>query len=340
VTPKRRYGRPVLALAVIAAGAGALASPPGRALINSVREAVGVENSQPALFSLPAPGRVLVTSVKGPWVVDPDGSRRLLGSYREASWSPFGRYVVATRRNELAALEPDGDVHWSLGRPGVHGARWGGGRTDTRIAYLDRTGLRVVAGDGTGDRLLVPDATGPLAWRPGNDFELAYVSGEEVLVRDAESGRVHRRASRGTSQPASAIAWSGDGKLLLVLSPHSLRVFDPNGRVVAQDDPSDATEDVAATFLPGTHRVAVVRLHGTQTDVFDLRTGKTLFHIEGTLRQAVASPNGRWLLLTFPTADQWVFVRLHGAHTIRGVSGIARQFGGKGFPLVVGWLAD
>ena len=30
-----------------------------------------------------------------------DGSRRLLGPYEEASWSPFGRYVVATRPNEL-----------------------------------------------------------------------------------------------------------------------------------------------------------------------------------------------------------------------------------------------
>ena len=90
-----------------------------------------------------------------------DGSKRLLGQYREASWSPFGRFVVAARENELAALEPDGDVRWTLARPGVRFPRWTGTETDTRIAYVDRTGIRVVAGDGTGDRLLVPRAPRP-----------------------------------------------------------------------------------------------------------------------------------------------------------------------------------
>ena len=39
--------------------------------------------SAPALFSLPAPGRLLVSADSGVWVVDQDGSRRLLGDYRE-----------------------------------------------------------------------------------------------------------------------------------------------------------------------------------------------------------------------------------------------------------------
>ena len=107
-------------------------------MLDGVREVVGVEKAQPALFSLPAPGRLLVAADSGAWVVDEDGSKRRLGSYREASWSPFGRFVVASRRNELVALTPGGEVRWTLARPDVRFPRWGGTKTDTRIAYLSQ----------------------------------------------------------------------------------------------------------------------------------------------------------------------------------------------------------
>ena len=126
--------RPVIALAVVFALVAAALSAPGRAVIDEIREAVGVERAQPALFSLPAGGRLLVASDVGIWLVQEDGSKRLLGDYREATWSPFGRFVVAVRENELAALELDGDVRWTLARPGVRFPRWTGTETDTRIA--------------------------------------------------------------------------------------------------------------------------------------------------------------------------------------------------------------
>ena len=50
---------------------------------------------------------MLAVSSRGPWVVDPDGSKRLLGAYRSATWSPFGRFIVATKANELDTLEPE-----------------------------------------------------------------------------------------------------------------------------------------------------------------------------------------------------------------------------------------
>jgi hypothetical protein len=93
----RHFVRPLLAAAAIAAVAAAVLSPPGRAVLDRVREAVGVERASQALFELPAAGRVLVTADSGAWVVDFDGSKRRLGDYREASWSPFGRFVVASR---------------------------------------------------------------------------------------------------------------------------------------------------------------------------------------------------------------------------------------------------
>ena len=77
--PPRRSWKPVAAVAVALVVVAGLLSPPGRAVLDEIREVVGVEKAQPALFSLPAPGRLLVTADSGAWVVDADGSKRLLG---------------------------------------------------------------------------------------------------------------------------------------------------------------------------------------------------------------------------------------------------------------------
>jgi hypothetical protein len=285
---ERKAWRPVLALAAAAIVAGVIASPPGQAVLDSFRKAVGVERAQPALFSLPAPGRLLVESSSGPWVVQADGSKRLLGLYREASWSPSGRFVVATRRNELVALEPDGNVRWSLGRRQVRLPRWAGTRTDTRIAYLSGTSLRVVAGDGTGDRLLRRNvAAAAPVWLPGESFGLAYRDrAGRVIAIDTDTGRVLEGERVVTGPPAAA----------------TIREVAGGSEVVAG--------------------------------------GRVVFRGTGELRDAVRSPDGRWLLVTWPTADQWVFVRLAGIRRIVAVSGITRQFGAGTFPRIAGWCCS
>src|SRR5215210_1574852 len=60
--------RPILAAVVVAAAAAAVLSPPGRALVGEVREAIGVDGARPALFRLPSPGRLLVDSEAGSWL--------------------------------------------------------------------------------------------------------------------------------------------------------------------------------------------------------------------------------------------------------------------------------
>ena len=120
----RRAARPIAAVAVAVVLIAAVLSPPGRAFVDHVRRAVGVDHARPALFTLPAPGRILVTAGSGTWVTYADGSRRLLGAYDDASWSPFGRYIAATRPNELVTLDPEGTVRWTLARPGVRFPRW------------------------------------------------------------------------------------------------------------------------------------------------------------------------------------------------------------------------
>ena len=216
--PRRRSWTPIAAVATALVALAGLLSPPGRAVLDEIREVVGVEDSAPALFSLPAPGRLLVTADSGAWVVDQDGSKRLLGPYREASWSPFGRYVVATRANELVALTPDGTVRWSLARPGVRLPRWGGTKTDTRIAYFSRGALRVVGGDGTGDRLLDAGAAerAPV-WLPGSGHRLAYAAGDgTVRIVDVDTNAVlDRDASPALlGVPASVLSPNGRWKVV------------------------------------------------------------------------------------------------------------------------------
>ena len=63
--------------------------------------------------------------------------------------------------------------------------------------------------------------------------------------------------------------------------------------------------------------------------------GHVVFRGTGTFGQAVRSPDGRWLLVSWPTADQWVFVRPGSPRRIVGVSRISSQFGG--FPRIEGW---
>jgi hypothetical protein len=222
----RRSWQPLVAIAFVAAVAAAVASPPGRAVLDEIREVVGVERAEPALFSLPAPGRLLVTATSGAWVVDEDGSKRLLGSYREAAWSPFGRFVVASRRNELVALTPEGGVRWSLARPEVRFPRWGGTRTDTRIAYLSNGELRVVGGDGRDDRLIDRQAAPqPPVWQAGRGHRLAYARGDgSIRIVEVDTSAVLDRnapaALDAPRRPQLELGTIGTGDLQEpVLSP-------------------------------------------------------------------------------------------------------------------------
>jgi hypothetical protein len=334
----------VAAVAVaLAALVAAALSPPGRAVLDEVREVVGVERAQPALFSLPTAGQLLVTSDAGVWAVQQDGSKRLLGDYREASWSPFGRFVVAARENELAALEPDGDVRWTLSRRGVVSPRWTGIETDTRIAYIDRTGLRVVAGDGTGDRLLVAGFRGGLAWQPGGGFVLGLATPRDVRVVDAVSGRTRwRRARAGVP---TKVSWSTDGRRLLVASRRSVSVYEGRGAQSYELGPGAAPLRSAALAPSGEGLAFAAAIDGrSQLWVVprirpDASAARRLFAGAGTFDDVTWTPDERWILVTWPEADQWVFIRANGAG-IRAVSNVSKQFRSRTFPSVGGWCCE
>jgi hypothetical protein len=80
---------------------------------------------------------------------------------------------------------------------------------------------------------------------------------------------------------------------------------------------------------------AAIRKRGAASEV--VAGGRVVFRGTGEFRDVARSPDGRWLLVTWPTADQWVFVRTVGRRKIEAVSGITRQFGGGSFPRIAGW---
>ena len=326
--PRRRRGGNRLLLAsvaaALAAATAAVLSPPGRAVFQHVREAIGVAPAEPALFSLPSPGRLLVVSADhgGVWLVHDDGFKRRIGGYDDAQWSPHGRFLVAVRGNELVALDEDGDVHWTLTRREVLWPRWEGTDTDTRIAYLSRSGLRVVAGDGTGDHLLDRYAADvPPAWDPTRLHTVAYYSGGAIVLRDADSGRVLRRTP--IQVLPSSLAWSEDGRYLAVVSAHRIVLLGKERSAL-----SFTHSVIDAAFRPGSHDLAVSVRTGDRSQVelvdVDARyAAKLLFAGPGAFGDIAWSPNGEWLLVTWPTADQWVFI--HGSR-VRAVANIEEQF--------------
>lgn len=326
--PRRAAGRAVLAaVAGVVVLVAAVASPPGRAVFQKVRETVGISQAEPALFSLPARGRLLVVSTGGGgvWLVRDNGFKRRLGSYTDAEWSPHGLFTVATTAHQLVALDVDTGVRWTLPRR-ASWPRWEGTRVDTRIAYLTPAGLRVVAGDGTGDHLLDRYAQDvPPAWDPARLHTVAYFSGGAIVLRHADSKTIVWRAP--ISILPHGLAWSHDGRYLSVVASKRIVVLDRNGRV-HRTVTTLGERFVDVAFEPGTHRLALSlrTTQGSEVRVVDVDhpgRARLLFAGPGTFGDFAWSPDGRWLLLAWPSADQWLFLR--GSH-VHAVANIREQF--------------
>ena len=326
--PHRRDWRPLVAVAVAIAVLAAAFSPPGLAVLGSIRDAVrGEKNAKPALFSLPAGGRLLVESERGVWVVQRDGSKRLLDGYHDAVWSPHGLYIAGVNGGELRALEPNGTVHWSLGRQGpIRNPRWS--FDGFRIAYFAGNSLRVVNGDGTGDHRLARDVQpGPSAWQPGRHV-LAYVN----RAGNIQIANVDTRGRSSTVRTAGAprqLAWTSDGLRFLAVEEHALEVFWQRGPRIGGLDRGSARV-VAASIAPDGKHYAFIETRGARSSLqlTGVLGGPTrpIFGGAGSFRSVVWSPDGRWLLLDWESADQWLFIRTPVKRLV-AVSNIGANFG-------------
>ncbi len=371
-----RYGRFAAALASAAALAALVLSPAGADVRDWISDTIdpGVKNAEPALTSLPAPGRLLVESARGPWIVNEDGSKRLLGDYEQATWSPQGLFAAVTAGRELTAVvadpeyagQPIGTPRWSVtqARP-VSDPAWA--PSGFRVAYLSGSALHVIVGDGTDDRVIDPSVSRVApAWRPQapadlrahpdgvGTHRLAYVDADgTVRIVDVDSGRlISNSTGSARADPGAELLWAPDGRRLVVLSRHGISGLEPAANTTFSIDFPGTPVHTAGAFVPDTEALAVANLYDgdgrVRSEVTLWRFGddpvparEGVFAGRGRVTEITPSPDGRWLLLASRDADQWIFIRIADGK-LKPIDAIASQFdpGGSGpapFPGVAGW---
>jgi WD40-like Beta Propeller Repeat len=368
---RRHLSRLALGLSLAALLAVLLLSPAGAAVRGWVGDAftASTPHPEPTLAHIPGGGHLLVQTGEGPWVVQQDGSSRLLGDYEEASWSPHGLFVAAVRGRTLSAVEPDGTPHWSITAAARIGApRWS--PSGERIAYRSGFALRVIAGDGSEDHLVAgsvaagtpadarvsPAYVAP-AWSPDGRNVLAYVTGAGRLrIVNSETGSL--LAAAPAMRRITWMDWADGGRKIFEASPEALRLRPVRragrpsrpapGEAHLLPLPGGATV-VDAALAPSRPLVAAAvtfwKKHGTYSEVLIFHAGslRSLLRVPGSLGQVEWAPDGRRLLVAWPAADQWLFLPLgHGRG--RAFANVGRAFSPDGrptsFPRVEGWCCS
>jgi hypothetical protein len=340
---RRSRWRLILVPVLAALITGVALSPAGATIGRAIKQALGVQHAAPALVSLPTRGTLLVSGRGGTWTIAADGSARHLGDWPQASLSPHGLYIAVARNDQLAAIDPQGVSRWTLARPAVADPRWYS-PNGFRLLYLSGHQLRIVAGDGTGDHLLATRVA-PVApaWRPDHPYQVAYVDGQgRLVVRDGDTGRLIWQVP---AEAARTLDWSANGSRLLVLTRTSARIYGQTGRMIAGLTTPAGAPLVAGSLSPDGDRLGLVRAGATQDVVVASVNRHSLSRrrvLTGAgIAQVAWSPDGTWLLATWPAADQWVFIRVSGTPRIVAVSRIAQQYGegspAGGFPRLDGW---
>jgi WD40-like Beta Propeller Repeat len=307
VAPRRRV-RPALvaaAVAVLIALVAAGLSSPGQAVGDWLRDVVQPKPGQappPAASGLPT-GRVLAVG-GGISVTAQGGRRRWLGGFRDAAFSPHGRFVAATTRSSLQAITPGGIWRWSVvpsARPRM--PRWS--PDGFRIAYLAGPQLRVVIGDGTDDRLFWGHAKSVApAFRPGSGHLVAWVdTHNQVRVADVDTAVLAWRAP--APHGVHSLTWSADGHRLLAAGSRSATLYTPGGPTR-----HIAGRFATAAFPPVAGPPALIERHGGRSSIRLLGSREPLIETSGRYDGLVWSPDGRWLLTRW--GDRWLLVRRDG----------------------------
>ena len=101
-------------------------------------------------------------------------------------------------------------------------------------------------------------------------------------------------------------------------TPTTLVVLDPHGREVWRAQAPPGMDIASAAISLDGDRVATVLVSksGERSELALLGPGghrRTLFQGLGRFDEVVYSPDGEWLLLTWRSADQWLFVNPRSA---------------------------
>lgn len=163
-------------------------------------------------------------------VFSPDGSRLAFSSgapYRNGRRS-HRSVTISDADGEHARRLVEGDA------PAWSSRGW--------IAFVRQRAVYRIRPNGTGLKLLARDSTAP-AWSPdGRRLAVSYlgvwnhrtghvIRRGGVIVMDADGGHAHLLRGKGAVEIPGDIAWSPDGRRLLVLS-EELMTIDLSGRLV------------------------------------------------------------------------------------------------------------
>lgn len=207
---------------------------------------------------------------------------------------------------------------------------------------------------GTGTRRLISGLHDP-SWSPHGLFVAGVFHTFELAVVDPQA-RV--RWEKPRKALIRSPRWSFDGYRIAYFASDTLRVINGDGtgdRLIGPADPSVppvwAARTHVVTYRAGrtvrsldVDRGRSVRLRTptvrTRVAVNGARSivllgRRQVFSGKGRFSGVEPSPDGRWLLVAWPTADQFVFVRVVGKPKLYAVSNITRQFGS--FPTIAGW---
>lgn len=186
------------------------------------------------------------------------------------------------------------------------------------------------------------------AWRPGPQLAITFSDPlGRITATDADRG--HRLWRTPAGPVPRLLAWTPSGSRLVALTRASLRVLSTEGRLISEVSLGADSRPLALAVHPGGRSAAVVlrdRSGRSEVISFPLDASgnrpRRLFAGQGRFTDLSWSPDGRWLLVAWREADQWLFVRSARVREVDAVSNIARQFdpAGRGrapFPKVTGW---
>jgi hypothetical protein len=132
-----------------------------------------------------------------------------------------------------------------------------------------------------------------------------------------------------------------------MVSPGELQLRDRSGALVwRRRAPASAGFEAAALSPSGRDLAAVLTGRGgSRSELLGLAPGQAprrLFAGLGRLAEVVYSPDGRWLLLTWRSADQWLFLNPAHPGRVAAVADVSAQFdpgatSPVAFPSVAGW---
>jgi hypothetical protein len=348
---------PVPALLLLGVAAILELTPAGAAVHRLINSALSARNPAASnVISLPARGsRLLVTAPGGTWIVRDRGDKHRLGNWDFATWSPHGLYVVGASAHRLAAVDPSGAVAWSAPAEGARYLSWfePQGSYNSRISFVSGSSLWVITGDdrprdqvpGASASWRVATGVAPVApaWRPGHRYELVYASAKGRIVSiDADTGR-RLWTPRPIPSTPKVLAFSVNGSRLLALTSQLATVFDGSGNPLGSVAARARQPFIDGALSPNGRTLALLSDRtitlvgwgagpGMSQAVFTTRGGG--------LSQLAWSPDGQWLLATWPAADEWVFIHTSGTPSDQIVSHVSEQFrvaGVKVFPRIDGW---